>query len=123
MAVINSRQTGKRYEDVALSYLKNAGLKHITSNVTYPIGEIDLIMQDGNVWVFVEVRFRRSAQFGGAVFSVTPRKQQRILQAALCWFMANNRSVEQECCRFDIFAITGNQVEWIKNAFDSNPFC
>lgn len=119
----NSRQTGKRYENIALSHLINAGLKHIASNVSYSVGELDLIMQENDVWVFVEVRFRRSAHFGGALLSVTPRKQQRILQAALHWFMANNRSVEQESCRFDIFAITGNQVEWIRNAFDGHQFC
>ena len=117
---INTRQTGKRYENIALSYLKKAGLKHIASNVNYPVGELDLIMQENNIWVFIEVRFRRSAQFGGAILSVTPKKQQRILQAALHWFADNNLSIEQESCRFDIFAITGNQVEWIENAIESN---
>jgi putative endonuclease len=41
-------------------------------------------MKDGQMTVFVEVRFRQSSQFGGAAASVTPAKQQKLLQTALC---------------------------------------
>lgn len=115
-----TRQTGKRYETMALSYLQKAGLTFVASNVNYPFGELDLIMRDGAAWVFIEVRFRRSSSFGGAVSSITPQKRRRLLQAAGYWLMEQNLSLETADCRFDIFAITGNEVEWIQNAFNED---
>lgn len=115
-----NRQTGKRYENMALSYLQKAGLVCVACNINYPEGELDLIMQDGLTWVFVEVRFRRSSAFGGAVVSVTRQKRERLLKAAARWLMDKNLSIENADCRFDIFAITGNEVEWIQNAFNED---
>lgn len=83
-------------------------------------GEIDLIMRDGDTLVFVEVRQRRNARFGGAVASVTATKQRRIVQAARAYLM---RLPSPPPCRFDVVAITGDgaepQVEWIRAAFDA----
>ncbi|ELI8120608.1 YraN family protein, partial [Yersinia enterocolitica] len=74
---MNQRDTGTHYENQARHYLERAGLVFKAANVTYQNGEIDLIMRDGDTWVFVEVRFRRNALFGGAAASVTYSKQQR----------------------------------------------
>jgi putative endonuclease len=120
---VNRLTLGKRYENIALSYLQKAGLELIERNVCYPVGELDLIMSDRQTIVFVEVRFRRSDAFGGAIQSVTLKKQRRLLKAASHWLMAQNRSLEDTDCRFDIFAITGNEVEWIENAFNLDDIC
>lgn len=116
----NRKTVGKRYENLALSYLLQAGLTFIAENIRYSAGEIDLIMQDGHTLVFIEVRFRRSAAFGGAIPSITRAKRQRLLRAASHWLMERDLSLDNTDCRFDVFAITGNQVEWLPNAFNED---
>lgn len=68
---------------------------------------------DGTL-VFVEVRQRASARFGGAAASVGPAKQRRIIFAAR-WFLA--RLPQPPACRFDVVALEGPRIEWIRAAF------
>ncbi|QHB34083.1 YraN family protein [Yersinia canariae] len=117
---MNQRDTGKHYENQARVYLERAGLVFKAANVTYQSGEIDLIMRDGATWVFVEVRFRRNALFGGAAASVTYSKQQRLLRAAAIWLAQRGACFATTPCRFDVFAITGSQLEWLPNAFNTD---
>ncbi|MBW5811850.1 YraN family protein [Yersinia kristensenii] len=117
---MSQRNTGTHYENQARSHLERAGLVFEAANVTYQSGEIDLIMRDGTTWVFVEVRFRRNALFGGAAASVTYRKQQRLLRAATLWLAQRNACFATTLCRFDVFAITGSQLEWLPNAFNAD---
>ncbi|CAJ1000181.1 hypothetical protein SODG_005721 [Sodalis praecaptivus] len=79
-------------------------------------GEIDLIMREGITWVFVEVRYRRSDTFGTTAESVTARKRRRLLRAAQVWLAQRGASFDTSACRFDIIAITGSRVEWLKDA-------
>ena len=74
-----SKQTGDAWETQARRWLESQGLRFIAANVRERGGEIDLIMRDGSVTIFVEVRYRRSANYGDAASSVTPQKQQRIV--------------------------------------------
>lgn len=83
-------------------------------------GEIDLIMREGRTTVFVEVRYRRSALYGGAAASVTRSKQHKLLQTARLWLARHNGSFDTVDCRFDVVAFTGNEVEWIKDAFNDH---
>ena len=62
----------------ALELLRRHGLRPVDRNVRFKAGEIDLIMRDGVEWVFIEVRSRGQARFGGAAASVGWRKQQRL---------------------------------------------
>ncbi|HHG9944113.1 TPA: YraN family protein [Yersinia enterocolitica] len=117
---MNQRDTGTHYENQARHYLERAGLVFKAANVTYQNGEIDLIMRDGDTWVFVEVRFRRNALFGGAAASVTYSKQQRLLRAATIWLAQRNSCFATTPCRFDVFAITGSELEWLPNAFNAD---
>jgi len=77
-------------------------------------------MREGKTWVFVEVRYRRTAAFGGAAASVTYSKQQRLLRAAAYWLAARGASFATSSCRFDVIAITGEQLEWLPNAFNAD---
>ncbi|WP_440867444.1 YraN family protein [Symbiopectobacterium purcellii] len=115
---MNQRATGTRYEQHARHYLEQqAGLTFVAANVHYRGGELDLIMRDEHTWVFVEVRYRKNAQFGSAAESVTSRKQQRLLQAAALWLAQRQQSFDTTSCRFDILAITGEHYDWLPNAF------
>ncbi|QIZ52726.1 YraN family protein [Dickeya zeae] len=115
--LLNRRNTGDRYEQLARRHLERAGLIFVAANVTVRGGELDLIMRDGNSWVFVEVRYRRNSDFGGAAASITRQKQRSLLHAASVWLSRQGASLDATDCRFDVLAITGSQVEWLPNAF------
>ncbi len=114
--------TGDAGEDRALRYLQARGLGLITRNYRCKGGEIDLVMRDAaGALVFVEVRARvaRSTQrFGGAAASVTPAKQRRLIAAAED-FLARQAD-DVPACRFDVIAIDGNRIEWMRDAFGAD---
>ena len=116
---LKRQQQGARYERIARRHLERAGLAFVAANVRYRVGELDLIMRDGRQWVFVEVRYRRDARCGGAAVSVTWRKQQKLLRSAALWLAARNASFDTVDCRFDIVAITGQQLTWLPDAFQA----
>ncbi|EFE05777.1 YraN family protein [Citrobacter youngae] len=115
---LTSKQAGDAWEAAARDWLESKGLHFIAANVRERGGEIDLIMREGNTTVFVEVRYRRSARFGGAAASVTWSKQHKLLQTARLWLARHNGSFDTVDCRFDVLAFTGNEVEWFKDAFN-----
>ncbi len=81
------------------------------------VGEIDLVMRDADEWVFVEVRSRRGAGFGGAAGSITATKQARLRRAAQTYLLQVFGQRAWPACRFDVVAIEGDRVEWIRAAF------
>ena len=79
-------------------------------------GEVDLILREADgTLVFVEVRARASARFGGAAASVGAAKRGRIVFAARHFLMRQGRPPP---CRFDVVAIDGAAIAWIRAAFD-----
>ncbi|WP_437889905.1 YraN family protein [Phytobacter sp. V91] len=117
---LTRKQTGDAWESRARCWLERKGLRFIAANVRERGGEIDLIMQDKLATVFVEVRYRKSAFFGGAAGSITVAKQRKLLHAARLWLARHNGSFDTVDCRFDVVAFTGNDVEWIQNAFNDH---
>ena len=82
-------------------------------------GEIDLIALHNDVIVFVEVKTRSSDAFGAPELAVTPRKQQRMVKAALVYI--KKKKLHQVPCRFDVVAINTameHAIEVIQNAFE-----
>ena len=65
---------GQAAEDIAAGYLKKQGCRILARNWHCRYGEIDIIAEQGGVYLFVEVRQRRSQSFGGAAASITPAK-------------------------------------------------
>ena len=114
---MNTRQSGASYEQKARRFLECRGLEFVAANVHVRGGEIDLIMRHQQVIVFVEVRFRRNDAFGSAAASVTTTKQKRLLHTAKVWLSGVDESFETVDCRFDVLAFTGNEIEWLTNAF------
>ncbi len=121
------RKKGDQAEQLALDYLQNRQLLLLQKNFQVTAGEVDLVMQDktDGTLVFVEVRYRKNADFGGAAASITPKKQQRIIKAALAY---QQKHAPQSSMRFDVVAIEGDNsthnntkdydINWIKSAFD-----
>jgi putative endonuclease len=108
---------GALAEQLAAQYLQQQGLKLLQTNYRSRFGEIDLILQEGDTHVFVEVRLRSNAAFGGAAASIDARKQAKLLKTAQ-FYLSEFKRVPP--CRFDVVlmqSIDPNQIEWIKNAF------
>ena len=107
-------------EKVACEVLQLKGLQLIDHNFSTTLGEIDLIMRDGSTLVFIEVRQRRSAAYGLAEEPIGHRKQEKIRRVANQFLQRNSKGYDQQC-RFDVFAVNGDQTEktirWIKSAF------
>jgi putative endonuclease len=114
---------GNQAEIHAEKYLNQQGLYFIQRNFRSKTGEIDLIMGDGNSLVFVEVRYRKTNYFGGAIASVDSRKQRKLIKTAQ-YYLAWHQKYAKMACRFDVVGIQGDffipsklEVEWIRNAF------
>ena len=113
---IPTRKIGSCHEEEAAAFLKKQGLFIVTKNFRCKSGEIDLIVRDGKYLVFVEVKYRSNKESGYASAAVDYRKQKRISQAAQ--FFLLRYGYGEPPCRFDVVAIDGEQIQWIKNAFD-----
>jgi putative endonuclease len=115
-----TRQTqGAQAEALAASFLQARGLKLITRNYRCRAGEVDLIMQDGQVTVFVEVRLRSNRAWVSAAESIDARKQRRIIIAARHYLARHGESQ----CRFDcvlLAALDAQQIEWLRDAFSAH---
>jgi putative endonuclease len=79
-----TKQTGDAWENQARRWLESRGLHFIAANARERGGEIDLIMRDGAVTVFVEVRYRRSASYGDAASSVTQKNNKDSSRLLAC---------------------------------------
>ena len=110
-----AREAGVAAEDEALTHLQNAGLRLIQRNYLARGGELDLVMEDGNILVFVEVRFRAGAGHGDGLDSVSASKQRRLLKAAR-QFVADHRRYARWTTRFDVMALGAGGLRWVKNA-------
>lgn len=110
--------TGKLAEDLAARFLEKRGLAILARNFRCRGGEIDLVCRDGKALVFVEVRLRRNADYGGAGASITATKQQRVILAAKHYLVLHSKT---DCdCRFDCVLLADhaeNNIEWIRDAF------
>ena len=110
---------GKAGEDRAARFLVKQGYRILERNYSTRSGEIDLIALHEGVVVFVEVKTRTNAAYGAPELAVTPRKQQRMVKAALGYI--RYKKLHQVPCRFDVVAITSEreqEVELIQNAFE-----
>jgi len=121
MSVNNAKQVlGKEGERIAERYLKEKGYKLVERNYRCAAGEVDLIVLDRRVIVFVEVKTRTGHGFGTPLEAVQPRKQRKMMQAAQ--FFLSQKKLHQRDARFDVVGISwpGQEpmVEHVENAFD-----
>jgi putative endonuclease len=119
--MINLRQVlGKQGEEVAERYLMKKGYKLVERNYRCAAGEVDLIVLDRRVIVFVEVKTRSGDRFGSPLEAVEARKQRKMMRAAQ--FFLSQKGLHQRDARFDVVGISwpGGKpiVEHIENAFE-----
>lgn len=117
-----TQTSGKEAEDLAYQYLHKQGLRLLERNFNSRYGEIDLVMRDKDTTVFVEVRYRKHADFVDPLTSVDHRKQSKLIRTAQ-HYLQRQKNFAVSPARFDVIAITGEgaqpAIQWIKNAFDA----
>lgn len=103
---------GRWGEDLAVQALQTHGYKIVERNWRCLGGEIDIVAQDGEVWVFVEVKLRGSTKFGTPEESVNSRKQARLLQLGVMYM----KEIEQldAFWRIDVVAIDLTSARKVK---------
>jgi putative endonuclease len=108
-------ETGGRAESAASQALaRRHGYKIVARNYRIRAGEIDIIAFDGEVLCFVEVRSRGREDFGLPEETISATKRRRIARAAQSWL---TRYTREPICRFDVVAISGDEIRVIKDAF------
>jgi putative endonuclease len=112
---------GKKAEVEAVRLLKESGMKIVTRNYRCRLGEIDIVVEDGDVLVFVEVRSRSGTGYGLPQESIGAKKIFKIRKVAQHYIMVNG--VHKGGYRFDVVAVMLNNegdinnIEHIRNAF------
>lgn len=99
----NKKAFGTWGERLAAEHLKTMGYKIVYRNYRCRFGEIDLICRDGAVWSFVEVKTRKSTQYGDGLYAITPLKQKHLYNVAL--YFLNQIHDTDAAARFDVVSI------------------
>jgi putative endonuclease len=114
-------ECGAAAEAAAAEYLQTQGLLVLARNLRCRAGELDIVCLDGGVIVIVEVRHRATADFGGALASVTRRKQRKLIRATQ-FHWQRRPAWRARALRFDVIAVQGrpdgtHEMHWIRDAF------
>ncbi|MCK9275387.1 MAG: YraN family protein [Syntrophales bacterium] len=120
---VPSRETGRLGERLAADYLAKKGYKIAELNYRCVFGEIDIIACDRKEIVFVEVKSRRSSNFGDPESSVDMRKQKKLSKIAQAYL--GEHGLENREARFDVIAVSffcnSENIRHIRNAFELAP--
>jgi len=111
---------GNEGERVAEAYLRKIGYRVVERNYRCPVGELDLVLLDRRVLVFVEVKTRTDGGFGEPLEAIDRRKQRKMAKAAL-FFLSQHRLHHREA-RFDVVGVCWKDgepsVQHVENAFE-----
>ncbi len=116
----NRALLGKQGESSARSYFEKHGCAIVDSNVRSRYGEIDLIVRKDKALRFIEVKLRRTIEYGIPQEAVVRRKQERIRTTALIWLRRRHLPMDSEI-HFDVLAIREEEgtmrYDYIEDAF------
>ncbi|MCD8148911.1 MAG: YraN family protein [Clostridiales bacterium] len=112
----NKRRVGSLHEARVADWLKRHGYRILARNFRCRFGEIDIIAKRDGCISFVEVKYRSSDSHGSPQEAVDFRKQQRISNAASYYLYARRYPMDTPC-RFDVAAVSGEEIRLIENAF------
>lgn len=118
-------EIGSGGEIAACQYLECNNYTIVDKNFTCKSGEIDIIAKDKNYLVFIEVKTRKSNDYGYPSEFVNRSKQQKIIKTAEYYLMLRN--IKNYEARFDVIEVISNKkdgktnienINLIKNAFE-----
>lgn len=113
----SKRALGRERERQAVRYLEERGMSVCASNFAGRQGEIDIIGYHRGYLVFVEVKYRRDEKTGTPESAVTLQKQKKICRTA-DYYRYLHRYGDERPFRYDVVAITGEEIRWYENAFE-----
>lgn len=117
---VTAFQTGLSAERRACLYLNAKGYRVLARRYRTPHGEIDVVAKRRATLAFVEVKARNTLD--DALYSVTPRQQQRIAAAASLWLAAHPDHANLDC-RFDVILIAPKRLpRHLEAAFETSSF-
>ena len=120
--MVTTREQGDYTENLACQFLESKGFKLLHRNFHSRFGEIDLVMQHNDSLVFIEVRYRRTNDFGSGAETITPAKQSKLIKTASV-YLQQHAKMNKYPARFDVVSISGSvatgnpEFDWIENAF------
>ena len=114
---IGTYAKGVMGESAACSYLMEKGMQLLQRRYRSPYGEIDLVMLDGEILVFAEVKTRERQGRLQAQYAVTPVKQRRLIQTGRC-YLGEHPEHQERLIRFDVITVAGDGVLHLPNAFE-----
>jgi len=118
----STRKKGQEGEDLAVKILMEKGYSIVERNYFFgdkDRGEIDIIARDKDTLVFVEVKMRKSFEFGPAIDGITEKKKKQVRKLASIYLYEKN--IKDVKCRFDAVIIQFKDgkfdIEHFENAF------
>lgn len=121
-----NKDTGRRGEKAAASFLRRKGYEILESNFRTPFGELDFVARQKGVIVFVEAKTRVSDSLGPPSLSVTWYKARNLIRNALCYL--KSRGIPDAHWRIDVVSVKLNylheveHIELIENAVENNGY-
>ncbi len=114
----HAQHKGLHAEQCAQHLLEKEGFQCIGKRLRCRFGEIDLVMAKGQLLIWVEVRYRRNDQFGGAAASLNHNKWQRIFLTAQYWLKHLTHQYFgglTPFCRFDVVTQSPQGLNWLQD--------
>ena len=106
---------GKKGEKISIEFLKKQGYKIVETNYRCSVGEIDIVAKDKDVLCFVEVKTRKSDEYGLPEEAVDWHKQRKLVKVALAYL--EEKKVYGQDLRFDVVSVYPGHIKLIKDAF------
>ncbi len=101
---------GRQGEELATRELARRGYEIVTRNWHCQIGEVDIVTRQGETWTFFEVRTRRGRAFGTPEESLTPAKQQRMIDVASTYLAEHDLNANNIDWRVGLVAVEMNRA-------------
>jgi putative endonuclease len=114
----STRSTGRRHEQQAAEYFQKQGFEILERNLQVGHLEIDLIVRQLGLLVFVEVKSASNLKFGHPAEKVDRRKINRLVRAAQRYLQ--DHSITGCDLRFDVITFVGGKLEHFPAAFDAS---
>jgi putative endonuclease len=117
---LDKTSIGQSGEQAAVVFLKNKGFQIIQTNYRVAGAEVDIIARTGRILCFIEVKTRKSSDYGAPEAFVHLAKQRKIIRAAK--FFSTRKPYREFLVRFDVVSIihNGNSMAFdhLENAFE-----
>ncbi len=112
---LDSREKGRRAEDIACSYLEQNGYQIVDRNHHGWGGEVDIVAEKDGVLAFIEVKSGRTFKGTSLISKINRKKMERIIMATRHWLAVNN--IIEHPMRWDVITVAKGKIEHISSAF------